>query len=116
MLKVINSTNNIKHKCIVSLLYSSGIRRSELINLKLADIDSERMLIRIEAAKGKKDRYTILSENTLNDLRIYFKKWKPRTYLSEGQTGNKYHANSVGKLVSAAGINARLSKHVTPHM
>lgn len=116
VLKVINCTNNIKHKCIVSLLYSSGIRRSELINLKLTDIDSERMLIRIEAAKGKKDRYTILSKNTLKDLRIYFKKWKPRTYLFEGQIGEKYHANSVGKLVSAAGVNAQLSKRVTPHM
>ena len=53
--KIINATNNLKHKCILTILYSSGLRRSELLNLKLADIDSERMLIKINDAKGNKD-------------------------------------------------------------
>lgn len=57
VLSIIANTNNLKHKCIVSLLYSSGIRRNELVNLKISDIDSKRMLIRIEAAKGNKSRY-----------------------------------------------------------
>ncbi|WNH12951.1 tyrosine-type recombinase/integrase [Thalassobellus suaedae] len=67
--KIIEHTNNIKHRCIVSLLYSAGLRRSELLNLKLTDIDSSRMLIHIKDGKGNKDRYTLLSKNTLNDLR-----------------------------------------------
>lgn len=114
--RVINSTNNIKHKCIVSLLYSAGLRRNELVNLKITDIDSERMLIRVTAAKGKKDRYTILSQNTLEDLRTYYKIWKPIEYLFEGQFGGKYNSNSVGKLVKKAGYMAGIKKNVTPHM
>lgn len=113
---VINSSNNIKHKCIISLLYSAGLRRSELVNLKLTDIDSQRMLIRVQAAKGKKDRYTILSERTLLDLREYYKEWRPKEFLFEGQFGGQYNSNSVGKLVSAAGYKAGIRKRVTPHM
>lgn len=116
VLQVINSTNNIKHKCIVSLLYSAGLRRSELVNLKLKDIDSERMLIHIKAAKGKKDRYTLLSQTTLEDLRQYYTQWHPKTFLFEGQKGQQYSSNSIGKVVSAAGQKAGLKKRVTPHM
>ena len=65
----------IKHKCIVSLLYSAGLRRSELLNLRLEDIDSKRMVITVKHGKGNKDRQTILSQSVLNDLRIYFLKW-----------------------------------------
>ena len=80
---MIESTNNLKHRCIVSLLYSAGLRRSELLNLKLNDIDSSRMLIHIVDSKGNKDRYTLLSKNTLKDLRSYFKQWRPSNYLFE---------------------------------
>jgi site-specific recombinase XerD len=74
---IIQATNNIKHKCIVSLLYSAGLRRGELINLKLADIDSERMVINVLQGKGNKDKLTMLSTSVLKELRIYFKKWNP---------------------------------------
>ncbi|MDG1476797.1 MAG: tyrosine-type recombinase/integrase, partial [Vicingaceae bacterium] len=70
---IINNTNNIKHRCIVSLLYSAGLRRSELLNLKLEDIDSKRMIINIRNSKGGKDRLTILSPTLLTDLRVYYK-------------------------------------------
>ena len=73
VLLIIASTNNLKHKCIISLLYSAGLRRSELISLKLADIESKRMLIRVRDAKGNKDRYSLLSTQVLDDLRIYYK-------------------------------------------
>jgi len=66
---IITSIKNLKHKCIISLIYSSGLRRSELIHLKLEDIDSKRMMIHIRAAKGKRDRYSILSNKLLGDLR-----------------------------------------------
>ena len=112
---LIDSTNNLKHKCIVSLLYSSGLRRSELLNLKINDIDSSRMLIHVTDAKGNKDRYTILSINALKDLREYYKQWKPQEYLFEGIKNKQYSTGSVGKIISAAAIKAGIRKHVTPH-
>ena len=114
--KMIENTNNIKHRCIVSLLYSAGLRRSEILNLKLTDIDSSRMLVLVRNAKGKKDRYTLLSVKTLRDLRIYYKQWKPNIYLFESPNNDKYSPNSVGKIVSNAAINAGIHKSVSPHI
>ena len=113
--KLIEATNNIKHRCIVSLIYSAGLRRSELLNLKISDIDSSRMLIHIKDAKGNKDRFTILSETVLKDLRIYYKEWKPKTFLFESRSRGIYSANSIGKIIAAAATKAGISKHVTPH-
>ncbi|AUS06832.1 site-specific tyrosine recombinase/integron integrase [Pseudotamlana carrageenivorans] len=114
--RIIANTNNIKHKCIVSILYSSGMRRSELINLKLQDIDSSRMVIRVNAGKGKKDRFTILSENLLVDLRQYYKEWRPKTYLIEGTYGQQYSAQSVAQIVSRAAKKAGIRLKVSPHI
>jgi len=113
---IIDNTNNIKHRCIVSLLYSAGLRRGELLNLKLEDIDSKRMLIRVEAAKGNSDRYTLLSKTLLKDLRAYFKQWKPSIYLFEGPSKNQYSAASVVKIVQRASQKSGILKNVTPHM
>ena len=113
---IIKNTNNLKHKCIVSLLYSAGLRRSELLNLKLTDIESKRMLIRVRDAKGNKDRYTLLSETILNDLRTYFKQYNPKEYLFEGQTKKQYSPNSVGKVVSNAAIKAGIKIPVSSHI
>ncbi|MBL4703312.1 MAG: tyrosine-type recombinase/integrase [Flavobacteriales bacterium] len=116
VIALINGTNNIKHRCIVSLLYSAGLRRQELINMELTDIDPGRMTVRVNAGKGKKDRITILSKTFLEDLRKYLAKHKPVYYLFEGPPGAKYSAASVGKIVKYAALKARLSQHVTPHM
>ena len=113
---IIINTNNIKHRCIVSLLYSTGLRRNELIHLKLKDIDSKRMLIRIENGKGGKDRYSLLSVNLLNELRSYFKLWKPKTYLFEGANGSKYSGESVLNLVKKAAAKSGINKRATPHI
>ena len=113
---LINSTNNIKHKCIVSLLYSAGLRRSELINLNIENIDSKRMLIRVENGKGGKDRYTLLSKKLLVDLRNYYKKWKPNKYLFEGVSGGKYSPTSIKEIIRKAAIKAKIPIRVTPHM
>ena len=113
---IIKNTNNLKHKCIVCLLYSAGLRRSELLNLKLTDIESKRMLIRVRDAKGNKDRYTLLSETILNDLRTYFKQYNPKEYLFEGQTKKQYSPNSVGKVVSNAAIKAGIKIPVSSHI
>jgi site-specific recombinase XerD len=113
---LINNTNDIKHKCIVSLLYSAGLRRNELLNLKLEDIDSKRMVINIKNGKGNKDRLTILSPSVLENLRIYFKEWRPKKYVFEGQKGEKYSAESVAKIINNAAVKARIRKKITPHM
>ena len=116
VLRIIENTNNIKHRCIVSLLYSAGLRRGEVLNLKVGDIDSKRMVIRVSAGKGNKDRYTILSEKLLGDLRKYFLEWRPKEHLFEGPKGEKYSAESIVKIVKESSKRAGIRKRVTPHM
>lgn len=113
---IIKNTNNIKHKCIVSLLYSAGLRRSELLNLKLEDIDSKRMVITIKNGKGNKDRQTILSPSVLADLRLYYKQWEPKNYLFESPRGDKYSATSILKVIKTAAKKGGIRKNITPHM
>ncbi len=116
ILTIIENTNNLKHKCIVQLLYGSGLRRSELLNLKIEDIDSKRMLVRVVGSKGNKDRQTLLSKNALNDLRRYFTKYEPKIYLFEGKNGMKYSGASVLKIVKSAAEKANIRITVTPHI
>ncbi|WP_178983668.1 site-specific tyrosine recombinase/integron integrase [Winogradskyella helgolandensis] len=116
IIKIINNTNNVKHKCIVGLLYSSGLRRAELLNLKINDIDSKRMVVKVNNAKGNKDRISILSPSILTNLRQYYKDYRPEHYLFEGQKGGPYSATSVVKIISTAAKKAGILKKVTPHM
>ena len=105
---LLNNTNNIKHKCIIELLYSARLRRGELLNLKIENIDSQRMVINILNGKGGKDRVTILSPSVLTDLRVYFKEWVPREYLFESPTGGKYSAQSILHKKKRAAIGANI--------
>ncbi len=116
VLAIIENTNNIKHKCIVGLLYSSGLRRGELLNLAVTDIDSKRMAVIIRNGKGKKDRHSILSPSLLKDLKIYYKEYRPSNYLFESPKGTKYSGTSVLNIVDSASKNAGISRKVTPHM
>jgi integrase/recombinase XerD len=75
---------SVKHKAIIMVIYSAGLRVSEVAKLKVENIDSERNLIFIKGAKGKKDRYTLLSNVALEMLRDYFKIYKPEKWLFEG--------------------------------
>ncbi len=114
--RILYSCNNIKHRCILMLIYSSGLRRSELINLEISDIDSERMVVNIKGAKGKKDRISLLSENTLHLLRNYYKSYKPKVYLFEGPKGGKYSPTSIANILKKSAQKAGITKNVTPHM
>ena len=114
--KMMSVEMNVKHRCVIGLLYSGGLRRSELLALRIEDIDSSRMTIRIRNAKGNKERQTILSEILLKDLREYYREWNPKEYLFESPRGGVYSAESVAKIVSRAGKSAGLNKRVTPHM
>ena len=84
---IIANTSNIKHKCIVSILYASGLRRKELLELRIEDVDSKRMMIKVKNGKGKKDRFTILSSSVLADLRMYYKQWQPKSICSKVLVG-----------------------------
>ncbi len=110
------ASNNIKHKAIMALLYSCGLRRSELINLEITDIDSSRMLLKVRSAKGKKDRYVQLTSSILPMLREYYKKYKPEKYLFNGQNNEQYSGSSILKLVKHYANVAGIQKNVTPHM
>lgn len=112
---IINAIDNLKHKSIIALLYSSGLRIGELLNLKKNDVDSDRMLIHVKSGKGKRDRYTILSYKVLITLRSYYIKYKPKNYLFEGQSGGKYSSESIGQVLKRALKKAKISKHATPH-
>lgn len=94
----IDGIKNIKHKAILSIAYSVGLRVSEVINLKIKDIDSKRMLIHIRNSKGKKDRYVPLSQNILFLLRKYYKQHRPIEYLFNGQNSPKYSTTSCNNL------------------
>jgi len=99
LLNRIPKIKNIKHKTIISLAFSVGLRVSEVINLKIKDIDSKRMIINIYQGKGKKDRIVPLSENILNLLREYHKQYKPNEYLFNGQKLQQYSPESCNKIV-----------------
>ena len=114
--RMIDGTANLKHKCIISLLYSAGLRRSELINLQLVDILSGQMLIKIVNAKGNKYRYVGLSKHMLRILREYYTEYKPKVWLFEGATDGQYSGESVGKIVQKAARTAKIKRRVTPHM
>ncbi len=86
--------DNIKHKAILTLTYSVGLRVSEIVNLKIEDIDSKRMLIYIKNAKSRKDRIVPLSDNVLKLLREYFKQYRPNEYLFNGQNSKQYSIGS----------------------
>jgi len=113
--KIIEATDNLKHKCILSLIYSGGLRRSELINLKIEDIDSYRMFIKINAPKGNKDRLTLLSKKVLIQLRNYFKEYKPKVWLFEGHNNSQYSSTSIAKILQRSVKRVGLIKKVTPH-
>jgi site-specific recombinase XerD len=113
--KILEVTTNLKHKAILILLYAGGLRLGELINLKIGDIDSEGMRIHIREAKGKKDRYIMLSENVLKLLRKYYKQYKPKDYIFEGQKGGKYSSKSVQNILKTALKKAEIKKKATVH-
>lgn len=110
----INQIKNLKHKSIISLGYSVGLRVSEVINLKIEDIDSKRMIINIKNSKGRKDRIVPLSPNILNLLRNYYQEFKPKEYLFNGQNSLQYSSESCNMLVKKY-IDTKYHFHLLRH-
>ena len=117
IIKLIDGVENIKHRTILILLYSSGMRVSEIANCKIADIDSKNMRIKVVQGKGAKDRYTIMSQQVLLQLRAYYLIYKPVDYLFNGyKAGSKYSVRSIQHIMQKALIKVGLeSKNYTIH-
>jgi site-specific recombinase XerD len=114
--RIVETIDNLKHRCIISLLYASGLRIGELVNLKVSDIDSRRMLIRVSQGKGNKDRYVALSEMILIMLRNYWLEYRPKEYLFNGQSELYYSEESIRAILRAACKKAKILKNnITPH-
>ncbi len=116
---IIDAANNSKHKSIIALLYSCGLRVGEIIELKMKDIDRSRMIINVRQGKNKKDRQVPLDENVLKLLEKYYSEWKPINYLYNGQHPveryPQYSAHSIQQFLKAYAKKAGIKKNVHPH-
>lgn len=114
--RIINSVTNIKHKSLLYLIYGSGLRVGEVIKLKTEDISKDRMMIKVNQGKGRKDRYTLLSEKALSQLRIYYQAYKPEKWLFEGAKKSEHITErSVQHIFERACKNAGINKKATVH-
>lgn len=108
-------TTNLKHKAILMITYSSGLRISEAAHLKITDIDSKRMMVWVQQGKGGKDRYTILSQTALECLREYWRKYHPKEWLFEGNKGTHISISSIRQIFWDAKKRAGITKPASPH-
>lgn len=119
MQKIISCTLNIKHKAVIVLMYSCALRVSEVINLRIEDIDSENHKLNIRSSKGQIDRIVMLDDKLLNILREYWLQYKTKEYIFEGNKGDKYSINSIQNIIKQkakmAGIKKKISSHSMRH-
>ena len=112
---ILTVNGNLKHKSMLSLIYSCGLRRGELLNLQLTQVDSKRKLLIIKQSKGRKDRIVPLSEKIIEMLREYYLAFRPKQWLFEGQTGGQYSAESLAKVLKQSILKAGIKKPVSLH-
>jgi integrase/recombinase XerD len=116
VLRFLASVASLLHRVILTVCYAAGLRISEAVHLKPADIDSQRMVIRVEQGKGQKDRYVMLSPKLLEELRSYWRVMRPKVWLFEGDTpGHPITANAVQQACQKTQQIAGIRKPVTPH-
>jgi integrase/recombinase XerD len=119
VMQIFGATKNNKHKLILWLIYSCGLRRSEVINIRLTDLDTERGVLQIREAKGNKDRMVPIPVKVWEKIRAYIKIYRPVSYLFEGQAGGKYSAESVYSVfkqsLRLAGIKKDVGVHCLRH-
>ncbi len=106
---------NPKHRLLLKLCYGMGLRVSEIAKLKISHIDSKRMQVLVNQAKGKKDRYVNLPESVLEELRTYYLEYKPKEFLFEGHYGTQYSVRSVQAVFKNAMKKAKINKKVGVH-
>lgn len=113
--RLLSAPKNIKHKAILTTMYSAGLRLNEILQLRIEDIHSDEGYIFIGGGKGKKDRKTVLSKSLLPLLRQYYIKHKPAYWLFEGQDGGQYSKTSVQRILRKAITDSKISPWATPH-
>jgi site-specific recombinase XerD len=116
LISLIQKTENLKHRALLMTAYSAGLRVSELVSLKIADIDSGRMLIHLHGAKGKRDRMVPLSQKLLATLRAYFRLYRPKVYLFEAEPARSYNAHYAQAVLREAKQKAGVYKKGSVHL
>ena len=116
VLKIIQRIDNLKHQTMIMAGYSAGLRVSEIVGLTIQNIDSQRMMIHIQGAKGKKDRMVPLSKVLLETLRKYYVTYHPKKYLFEGQYGGAYSSRSLQEVLQKAKLKSQIFKVGSIHM
>lgn len=113
---IFSATRNLKHRAVLMTIYSAGLRVSEVVHLKVSDIDSQRMTIRVQQGKGQKDRYTLLSQRTLEVLRAYWKEYRPSGWLFPGKPETEpLSVSSVQRVFEKVLLRARIKKPASVH-
>ena len=116
VMRFLESVNSMKHRAILMAAYAAGLRVSEATHLKVTDIDSQRMMLRVDHGKGQKDRYVMLSPRLLEELRAYWKAGRPKTWLFPGDIpGQPISRDAVGQACDKARRASGLTKPITPH-
>lgn len=115
VLQLIIHTRNLKHRAALTMIYSAGLRISELLNLQLKDLDLQRRQVFIKKGKGRKDRVVVLAESFMPMLNNYLMSYNPGKFFIEGQTGGRYSAQSIRAIISRSASKAGIKKRITPH-
>jgi len=113
--KLFHSSYNLKHRTILAIIYSCGLRVSEMINMRIRDIDHKRMIIWIRNSKSNKDRQVQLTPQILQLIEQYIQYYEPKYYLINGMNGGQYSSASIQKMIKATCKRAGIYKNVTPH-
>ena len=116
VVKIFDALTNVKHRVMLMLIYAAGLRRSELLGLRIGDVDPNRNVVFIRGGKGHKDRQSVMSQSLVPLLEEYIKNYNPKFWLFEGQTGERYSASSLQQVLKQASAKASIKKIVRLHM
>lgn len=116
VMAIFEATGNLKHRTMLMILYASGLRRSELLNLRIGDVDFHRNIVLVRGGKGRKDRHSVMAQSLMPLVEQYLAEYKPKFWLFEGATGEQYSAASLQQVLKRAVYKARIRKNVRLHM
>ncbi|MBL7844884.1 MAG: tyrosine-type recombinase/integrase [Cyclobacteriaceae bacterium] len=116
VMAIFEATGNLKHRTMLMILYASGLRRSELLNLRIGDVDFHRNIVLVRGGKGRKDRHSVMAQSLMPLVEQYLAEYKPKFWLFEGVTGEQYSAGSLQQVLKRAVYKAGIRKNVRLHM
>lgn len=116
VMSIFDHAGNLKHRAMLMVMYASGLRRSELLGLRIGDIDFDRGVVLIRGGKGRKDRHSVMAQSLMPMLKQYITEYKPGYWLFEGVSGERYSSTSLQKVLKRAAMRAGIKKNVRSHM